>query len=470
VTTCATQINDPLDPLDDEVECSIIQLSLDASNRPAKFTNVSKYLLYIYADLDENTDVDRVPLFETGYEDFFWNYDNNGLKLAQLRFYQCSTTVPDPSDPNGVQTDNLFLARVTGIHSGRRHGGVGACSDPSFFPGKQTVHKLLGMISVLLILFAPLQIALGGIEDGSLVVPERTHTFGTVKQGETITHSFVIRNTGSAPLKMARMELSEQGITARIKPMIPPGEEGQVTVRWDTGRVKGDVSGEVVLHFDDPMQSPIVLLLKGVVKPALEVLPSRAVFLSVFKGESIEQNVTIINNEERPFVITRLEPRGQHFLAELRAVNPGKVYELVVKVPQETPPGRYRETLDVHTDQPWRSPIKIAVNVIVKTELYFFPDSVDFGTVSLADLARTPSLIESITQTVLVKKRQGDFEIKSVTSDLPFFRIRQGPAGRSGTFRIDVSLDRDKLRPGKMQGSLRVRTDDTEFPELVVPA
>jgi len=124
------------------------------------------------------------------------------------------------------------------------------------------------------------------------------------------------------------MELSEEGITTRMKPVIAPGEEGPITVRWDTGRVKGDVSGEVVLYLDDPAQSPVVLLLKGVVKPALEVLPSRAVFLSMFKGESIEQTVTIINNEERPFAITRLEPRGQHILADLRAVDPARFINL----------------------------------------------------------------------------------------------------------------------------------------------
>jgi len=331
------------------------------------------------------------------------------------------------------------------------------------------MHGLLGIIYVVLILFSPCQAALGGIEDGSLVAPERTYTFGTVKQGETITHTFVIRNTASAPFKIARMELSDQGMTARMKAVIPPGEEGQITVRWDTGRLKGDVSGEVVLHLDDPVQQPVVLLLKGVVKPLLEVLPSRALFLSMFKGESVEQTVTIINNEQRPFTITRLEPRGQHFLADLRVVDPGKVYQLVVRVPPETPPGRYREALDVRTDQAERTPIKIAVNVLVKTELYVFPDMIDFGTVSLADLARTPSLIEYITQTVLIKKRQGDFEIMSVTSDLPFFRISQEPAGRSGTFRIDVGLDRDKLSPGEIQGSLRIRTDNTEFPELLVP-
>ena len=87
MTTCGTDPNG-------ELECSLISLSLNASTRPAKFTNVSKYLLYIYADVDEDTDVDRVPLFADNWSGFYWDYDNNGLKLAQLRFYQCSTIVP----------------------------------------------------------------------------------------------------------------------------------------------------------------------------------------------------------------------------------------------------------------------------------------------------------------------------------------------------------------------------------------
>src|SRR4030042_3018378 len=176
------------------------------------------------------------------------------------------------------------------------------------------MHQLLGITICMtsLILFPPFQVAIGGAGHDHLVVAERTHTFGTVKQGETITHIFVIRNTGSAPLKPTRMEISEQGMTGRIKPVIPPGEEGWITVRWDTGRVKGEVSGEGVLNLDDPEQPPIVLLLKGIVKPPLEFVPSRAVFLSVFKGESMEHTVTIINNEARPLSLVRLAPHGQH--------------------------------------------------------------------------------------------------------------------------------------------------------------
>jgi len=30
----------------------------------------------------------RIALFAGNTQDWFWNYDNNGLRLAQLRFYE----------------------------------------------------------------------------------------------------------------------------------------------------------------------------------------------------------------------------------------------------------------------------------------------------------------------------------------------------------------------------------------------
>jgi hypothetical protein len=58
------------------------------------FTNVSKELLYIYVDIDGDGVVDRVPLFDSKLQGYYWQYDNTGLKLLQLRFYQNPTTVP----------------------------------------------------------------------------------------------------------------------------------------------------------------------------------------------------------------------------------------------------------------------------------------------------------------------------------------------------------------------------------------
>jgi hypothetical protein len=84
-TACAT------DPTTGDTVCSDQSMVLIRDKGGSKFTNVSKTLLYVYADVDGDGVVDKVPLFSDELQDYFWNYDNNGLKLAQIRFYQVAT-------------------------------------------------------------------------------------------------------------------------------------------------------------------------------------------------------------------------------------------------------------------------------------------------------------------------------------------------------------------------------------------
>ncbi|MDC3956691.1 hypothetical protein [Polyangium jinanense] len=91
-TTCMTEtVTSPTDEA--EEYCSVYSMELDRTKGKQTFTNVSKELLYVYADVDGDGDIDRVPLFADGYENFLWDYDNNGLKVAQLRFYDEATNV-----------------------------------------------------------------------------------------------------------------------------------------------------------------------------------------------------------------------------------------------------------------------------------------------------------------------------------------------------------------------------------------
>jgi hypothetical protein len=87
IMTCAT------DPLTMEEVCSTLSYVAVREGGASKFTNVSKQLLYIYADLDGDGTEERYPLFDDRLQDYFWNYDNSGLKLLQLRFYEMVTNV-----------------------------------------------------------------------------------------------------------------------------------------------------------------------------------------------------------------------------------------------------------------------------------------------------------------------------------------------------------------------------------------
>ena len=87
-TTCGT---DPAIPTD--TICSVLVLDLTAHGQKT-FQNVTKEMLFVYAILPGQTTISRVPLFDSRLQNYFWSYDNNGLKLAQFRFYPVPTTVP----------------------------------------------------------------------------------------------------------------------------------------------------------------------------------------------------------------------------------------------------------------------------------------------------------------------------------------------------------------------------------------
>ncbi|MGQ0505809.1 MAG: hypothetical protein ACT4TC_10875 [Myxococcaceae bacterium] len=73
--------------------CSVQSMVLLRTKGGSKFTNVSNQLLYVYADTDGDGTTERYPLFSDSLASYYWSYDNNGLSLAQLRFYEVSTDV-----------------------------------------------------------------------------------------------------------------------------------------------------------------------------------------------------------------------------------------------------------------------------------------------------------------------------------------------------------------------------------------
>jgi hypothetical protein len=297
-----------------------------------------------------------------------------------------------------------------------------------------------------------------------------SYDFGTEKQGTKIVHVFSITNNNPTPLTIKDVELSMPGMKARFKPVVNPNTEGSITIEWDTSHLAGEIEGQGVVHFADESRAAMPILLKGVVKPPLEILPFPAVFLSAFQGENNERRLTIVNNEPGPLTVRLLKPDSKRLLASLITIQRGRTYELVAQIAPDVLPGRYDGELSLSTDNSNIGVVTVPVHLFVKAGLYVNPDSVDFGKVS-ADLVRNNSARRSfLTQTFLVKKRNGDFEITKITSDAPGIEITQDPAHQqSSTYRIDVTLDPQKIRSGKLEGSIKIATNDRDFPVIKVP-
>lgn len=73
--------------------CSVNTMIQIRNKGKSSFSDVSRQLLYVYADLNADGVLERVPLFDERLQDYYWSYDNNGLKIVQLRFYEIPTNV-----------------------------------------------------------------------------------------------------------------------------------------------------------------------------------------------------------------------------------------------------------------------------------------------------------------------------------------------------------------------------------------
>jgi len=114
-TTCAEKVNDG-----GEIYCSSITMVLERKNGQSRFTDVSKYLLFIYADIGEG--FKRYPIFDPALEGYYWEYINDNLVLAQLRFYLTPTCVPDAdivdrilSGPDCIEKNGTTTVAIEGF-------------------------------------------------------------------------------------------------------------------------------------------------------------------------------------------------------------------------------------------------------------------------------------------------------------------------------------------------------------------
>lgn len=125
ITTCAELVNQDalidylskdfvriLNNMDGAAYVSIEQVGQDITMRTkgkTSFTNVTAQLTSIVFAVAVDTNGDgvadmteyvRVPIFDDMLENEYWQYDNNHLKLLQVRFYPFGSNVADADDPD----------------------------------------------------------------------------------------------------------------------------------------------------------------------------------------------------------------------------------------------------------------------------------------------------------------------------------------------------------------------------------
>ena len=163
-------------------------------------------------------------------------------------------------------------------------------------------------------------------------VRETSFDFGKIYEDRALTHTFVIQNTGTAPLNIEDVDPDCACTVPSFDKTIPPGGQGNITLTIKPFSVIHQFKKETKVRLNDPDQPMLHLVLTGVAQPFIEIQPSHIVRLRGAPGDNIRGQVRFISHLPVPFQITQFRTTiPDKIEVTLKPEVPDKVYVLEVR-------------------------------------------------------------------------------------------------------------------------------------------
>jgi hypothetical protein len=197
--------------------------------------------------------------------------------------------------------------------------------------------------------------------------------------------------------------------------------------------------------------------------------PLPAIYVVAGRGTVKESSIEIINRKAQPLEILGIENPSERFTARVESLEPGRRYRFIVSLKGQGPGGDRRDIVSLKTNLESSPVLRIPVNTRVREKVYTFPDSVFLGRFGLSEIRNQPELARQRAQILMVyRKATTGFEIK-VASDIPFLRIKSERGPKGDRWENTIWLDPERAKPGEINGTISIETNDPEVPKLTVP-
>jgi hypothetical protein len=213
------------------------------------------------------------------------------------------------------------------------------------------------------------------------VFKETTHDFGQVKQGDVVSHEFVFKNEGNAPLVIEKVETT-CGCTAALasEKTIGPGKEGRIKATFDTRGYSGRLARYVYLVSNDSesVRRELSLVAEIQVPPSARIDVDRynVDMGLVLEGETPSAKIVIKSAGERELKVELTHESVQFFSGGKVLTSPlylpvGESREVEMRFPAQAKTGVARDYVLLKSNDPVRSTLSVYVSryVVSRKEL-----------------------------------------------------------------------------------------------------
>ena len=192
-------------------------------------------------------------------------------------------------------------------------------------------------------------------------IGQTTFDFGQIFENQPLTHTFVIKNTGTAPLRIEYVDPECACTVANYDKTIPPGGQGSITLTIKPYSVIHQFKKDAKVTLNDPEQHILNLSLTGVALPFIEIQPSYIVRLEGAPGDPVQKEVRFISHLPSPWKITGYSTTiPDKIEINIKPEVPDQVYDLEVRnVSQQA--GRYAGVIYLYTNSKERPRLIVRV-------------------------------------------------------------------------------------------------------------
>jgi hypothetical protein len=287
--------------------------------------------------------------------------------------------------------------------------------------------------------------------------------FGQVKSGGVVSHTFVFTNIGDQLIEIRDVRPSCGCTTAGgWDRSVLPGQIGKIPVQFDSGNFSGAIGKTVIVVCNDPLETNIVLQVKGKIWKPIEVTPTIAFFSTTSDCETNETRlVRIVSNLEEPLEVSPPECTNSSFQATVKTVQPGKEFELGVSFQGSEIPATITAPISLGTTSSNMPLIIVMACAIVQAPVVATPAQLTLPAGELVTGAQLSVEIRCNANNPLI------LSDVSVDPAGPVVRLQEVQKGRQ--FILTATLPEGfRILPGQ-SAEIRVKTNQPRFPLLKIP-
>ena len=294
----------------------------------------------------------------------------------------------------------------------------------------------------------------------SMVFSQTEFDFGTIEQGEKVTHTFNFKNAGDAVLEIANVAASCGCTSAKPdKLSYNPGEEGAIPVTFDSTRFTNQISKTVTVTSNDPAQPKIVLKIKGTILVEINTSPTSVMFSNLKRSESMAHDVLVSTEMLDKLEVSELQS-DLAFLSLKTEKRDNKTLVLKASVNgQDVPKDKdaFQGKITFKTNGKKKEALSVPVLIRMAQPIVVSPSSVYF-------FASTKGKAREATVR-LAPAEDKKLEILALSSDLDFVKAEKV---EGDDIKLKVTL-LDSAASGKFSGMITVKTNMADKPSLQIP-